>query len=65
MVWGFYLVLSAKTLYLVFMQVFSDVKLLVVIIGPKTLVFSNKKEAGILGSDWNRWIDFAQDSSFL
>lgn len=49
------------------MQVFSDVKLLGVIIGPKTLVtvFSTKKEARILGNEWNRWISLAQDSSFL
>lgn len=45
------------------MQVFSDVELLDVITGPKTLVtvFSNKKEARILGNEWNRWINFAHD----
>lgn len=49
------------------MQVFSDVKLLGVIIGPKTLVtvFFNKKEARILGNEWKRWINFGQDSFFL
>lgn len=57
----FYLVLSA------FIKVFSDVKLLGVTTGPKTLVivFPNKKEARILGNEWNRWINFAHDSSFL
>lgn len=49
------------------MQGFSDVKLLGVITGPKTLVTvsANTKEARILGNEWNRWINFAQDSSFL
>lgn len=49
------------------MQVFSDVKLLVVISGPKTftVVFSHKKEDRILGNEGNRWINFAHDSSFL
>lgn len=51
----------------VFMQVFSDVKLLGVVSGPKILitVFSNQKEARILGNEWNRWINFAHYSSFL
>lgn len=49
------------------MQVFSDVKFLGVLSGAQTLgtVFSQKKEARLLGNEGNRWINFAHDSSFL
>lgn len=62
MVWFFScLVLSTFT------QVFSTVKSQCVTIGPKTLiiVISNKKEARILGNEYNGGLNFAHDSSFL